>query len=173
MFLEKTKNSDNFFFLYWSLADLQCHVSFRYTTQRLSYIFFFRSFPLVLLLISHPVNSLQPHGLQHSGPLCPSPRVCSNSSSLNWRCHLTISSSVIPVSSCLQSVPASGSFPMSQFFASGDQSIGVLASASVLPVNIQDWFSWGWTDFFQSKGVSRVFSNITVQKHQFFSAQLS
>ena len=87
----------------------------------------------------------------------------------------TISSSVVPFSSCLQSFPASGSFPMSQFFTSSGQSIGVSASASVLPMNIQDWFPWGWTGWIslQSKGLSRVFSNTTVQKHQFFSTQLS
>ena len=90
-------------------------------------------------------------------------------------CHPTISSSVIPFSSCFQSFPASGSFPMSQFFTSGGQSIGVSASPSVLPMNIQDWFPLGWTGWIslQSKGLSRVFFNITVQKHQFFSAQLS
>ena len=90
-------------------------------------------------------------------------------------CHPTISSSVIPFSSCLHSFQASGSFPMSQFFASGGQNIGVSASASVLPMNIQDWFPFGWTGLIslQSKGLSRVFSNTTVQKHQFFSAQLS
>ena len=89
-------------------------------------------------------------------------------------CHPTISSSVIPFS-CLQSFPASGSFPMSQFFISGGQSNGVTASASVLPVNIQSWFPLGWTGWIslQSKGLSRVFSNTTVQKHQFFGAQLS
>ena len=89
--------------------------------------------------------------------------------------HLTISSSVIPFSSCLKSFPASGSFPMSQFFASGGQSIGVTTSASVLPMNIQGWFPLGLTSWIslQSKGISRIFSNTTVQKHQFFGAQLS
>ena len=93
----------------------------------------------------------------------------------NWWCHPTISSSVIPFSSHLHSFPASGSSPMSQFFASGGQSIGVSASASVLPISIQDWFPLGLTGWIslQSKGLSRVFSNITVQKHQFFSTQLS
>ena len=102
-------------------------------------------------------------------------RVCSNSSPLSWWCHPTISSSVIIFSSCLQSFPASGSFQMSQFFASGGQRIGVSASASVLPMNIQDWFPLGWTGWIslQSKGLSRVFSNTTVQKHQFFCSQLS
>ena len=116
-----------------------------------------------------------PHGLQHARPPCPSPtpRACSNSCPLRWWCHPTISSSVIPFSSCLQSFPALWSFPMSQFFTSGGQSIGVSASASVLPVNTQDWFPLGWTGLIslQSKGLSRVFSNITIWKHQFFGAQ--
>ena len=102
-------------------------------------------------------------------------RAFSNSCPLSQWCHPTISSSVVPFSSCPQSFPASGSFPVSQFFASGDHSIGISASASVLQVNIQDWFPWGWTGLIslESKGLSRVFSNTTVQKHQFFSAQLS
>ena len=122
-------------------------------------------------------NSLQPHGLQNARLPCPSPtpRACSNSCPSSWWCHPTISSSVIPFSSCLQSFPASESFPMSQFFALGGQSIGVSASASVLPMNIQDWFPLGLTGLIslQSKRLSRVFSNTTVQKHQFFSTQLS
>ena len=122
-------------------------------------------------------NSFQPHGLQHTRPPClsPTPRVYSNSCPLSWWCHPTISSSVIPFSSCLQSFPASGSFPVSQFFTSGAQSIGFSASASVLPMNIQDWFPLGLTGWIslQSKGLSRAFSNTTVQKHQFFSTQLS
>ena len=107
--------------------------------------------------------------------LSPTPRVYSNLCPLSQWCHPTISSSVIPLSSHLQSFPASRSFQMSQFFASGGQSIGVSASTSVLPMNIQDWFSLGWTGWIslQSKGLSRVFSNTRVQKHQFFSAQLS
>jgi len=106
----------------------------------------------------------------------PTPRVYSNSCSLSWWCHSSISSSVIPFSSRLQSFPASGSFQMSQFFTSGGQSIGVSASTSVLPMNIhwniQDWFPLRWTGWIslQSKGLSRVFSNTTVQKHQFFSS---
>ena len=116
-------------------------------------------------------DSLRPHRLQHARLPCPSPtpRVYSNSCPLSQWCHSTISSSVIPLSSCLQSFPASGSFPMSQFFASGGQSIRASASASVLPMNIQDWFPLEWTDWIslQSKGLSRVFSNTTVQKHQF------
>ena len=121
-------------------------------------------------------DSLQSHGLQHTRLPCPSPTpgARSNSCSSSWWCHPTISSSVIPFS-CLQSFPASGAFSMSQFFASGGQSIGVLASAPVLPMNIQDWFPLGWTGWIslQSKGLSRVFSNATVQNHQFFGAQLS
>ena len=122
-------------------------------------------------------DSLWPPGLQHAGPPCPSPTpgAYSNSCLLSWWCHPTISSSVIPFSSCPQSFPASGSFPMSRFFASGGQSIGVSASASGLPVNFQDWFPLGLTGLIslQSKGLSRVFSNTTVQKHQFFGSQLS
>ena len=122
-------------------------------------------------------NSLRLHGLQHTKPLCPSPvpGVYSDSCPLSQWCHPTISSSVVPFSSCLQSCPASGSFQMSQLFASGGQSIGVSASTSVLPVNTQDWSPLGWTGWIplQSKGLSRVFSNTTVQKHQFFGAQLS
>ena len=112
-------------------------------------------------------DSLRPHGLQHARPLCPSPTpgAYSNSCPSSQWCHPIISSSVIPFSSCLQSFPASGSFPMSQFFTSGGQSIGVSASASVPPVNIQDWFPLGWTAWIslQFKGLSRVFSNTTVQ----------
>ena len=122
-------------------------------------------------------DSLQPHGLQYARLPCPSPTpgACSNLGPLSQWCHPTISSSVIPFSSCLQSFPASGSFPMSQFFASGGQSIGISALASVLPMNIQNWFPLGWTAWIslQSKGLSRVFSNTTVQKHQFFGTQLS
>ena len=122
-------------------------------------------------------NSLQPHGLQHTRLPCPSPTpgTCLNSCSSSRWCHPTILSSIAPLSSCLQSFPASGSFPMSQFFASGGQSIEVSASASVLPMNIQDWFPVGWTGWIslQSKGLSRVFSNTTVQKHQFFTIQPS
>ena len=122
-------------------------------------------------------DSLRPHGPQHARPLClsPTPGVYLNSCPLSRWCHPTISSSVVPFSSCLQSFPASGSFPTSQFFASGGQSIGVSASASVLPINTQDWSPLGWTGWIslQSKGLSRVFSNTTVQKHQFFSVQFS
>ena len=122
-------------------------------------------------------DSLQPHRLQHSRTSCHSPtaRVNSNSCHLSRWCHPTISFSVIPFSSCPQSFPATWSFPMSQLFASGGQSIGVSASTSVLPMNTQDWTPLGWTGWIslQSKGLSRVFSNTTVQKNQFFGAQLS
>ena len=129
---------------------------------------------------SHSVisDSLKPHGLQHTRLPCPSPTpgAYSNSSPSNRWCHPNISASVIPFSPCLQFFPASRSFPMmSQFFTSGGQSIGVSDSASVLPMKIQDWFPLGLTGLIslQSEGLSRVFSNTTVQKHQFFSVQLS
>ena len=122
-------------------------------------------------------DSLWPHESQHARPPCPSPTpgVYSNSCPLSCWCHPAISSSVIPFSSWTQSLSASGSFPMSQLFTWGGQSIGISASASVLPRNTQDWSPLGWTGWIslQSKGLSRVFSNTTVQKHQFFSAQLS
>ena len=122
-------------------------------------------------------NSLQSHGLQHPRPPCPlpTPGVYSNSCPLSQWCHPTISCPVISFSSCLQSFPASGSFQMSQIFASDGQSIGVSTSTSVLPMNIQDWFPLGWTGWISlpSKGLSRVFSNTTVQKHQFSGTQLS
>ena len=130
-----------------------------------------------LLLFNHSVTSdcLWPHGLQHARPPCPSPSpgAYSNSCPSSRWCHPTISSSVIPFSSCLRSFPPSGSFPMSWLFVSGGRSIG--ASASVLPMNIQDWFPLGLTGLISllSKGLSRGFSNTTVQKHQFFSAQPS
>ena len=128
---------------------------------------------------SHSVmsDSLWTRGRKHASLPCPSPTsgACSNSCPSSRWCHPTISASVIPFSFCLQSFPASGSFQMSQFFASGGQIIGVSASASDLPMNIQDWFPLGWTSWIslQSKGLSRVFSNTTVQKHQFFGTQLS
>ena len=122
-------------------------------------------------------DSLWPHVLQHARLPCssPTPGIYPNSCPLSRWCHPTISSSVIPFSLCLQSFPALGSFPMSQFFASSGQSIGISATAAVLPLKIQNWFPWGLTGrfSFQSKVLSRVFSNTTVQKHQFFSAQLS
>ena len=119
-------------------------------------------------------DSLRPHESQHARPPCPSPAsgVCSNSCPSSWWCHPAISSSVIPFSSCPQPLPASGSLPMSQLFTWGGQSTGVSASASVLPMNTQDWCPLGWTGWIslQSKGRSRVFSNTTVPNHQFFGA---
>ena len=134
---------------------------------------------LSLFQFSHSVlcNCLWSHGLQHARPPCPSPtpRVYSNSCLLSGWCHPTISSSIVPVSSPFPSFPASGSFPTSQFFASGGISVGISASASILPMSIQDWFPLGLTGWIslQSKGLSRVSSYTTVQKHQFFSTQLS
>ena len=120
---------------------------------------------------------LQPHELQHARSPCPSPtpRVHSDSCPSSRWCHPAISSSVVPFSSCPQSLPASKSFPMSQLFAWGGQSIGVSAFASVLPMNTQDWSPLGWTGWISllSKGLSRVFSNTTVQKHHFFGTHLS
>ena len=151
-----------------------------------TYLRLFHTFWSILLIIkgwqsiqfNHSVmsDSLRPHGLQHARPPCtsPTPEAYSNSCLLSWWCHPTISPSVVPFFSHLQSFSASGSFQMSQFFASSGQSIGVSASALVLPMNIQDWVL-GLTGLIslQSKGLSRVFSNTTVQKHQFFGAQLS
>ena len=137
-------------------------------------------FPLYLSVqFSHSVmsNSLRPHESQHARPPCPSPApgVHSNSRPLSRWCHPVISSSGVPFSSCPQSLPASESFPMSQHFARGSQSTGVSASASLLPKNTQGWSPWEWTGWIslQSKGLSRVFSNTTVQKHQFFGTELS
>ena len=125
-------------------------------------------------------KSLQPHGLQYTRPPCPSPtsRVYPNSCPLSQWCHSTITSSVVPFSFCLQSFPVSGPFQMSQFFASGGQSIGVSASTSLLPINIQDWFPLGQTHLISLQGLSKVFSNSTAQKHKlrgsaFFRVQLS
>ena len=127
--------------------------------------------------VAQPCPTLRPHELQHARPPCtsPTPWVYPNSCPLSRWCHPTISSSVIPFSSCLQSFPASVSVQMSQLSASGGQRIGVSASTSVLPMNTQDWSPLGWTGWIslQSKGLSRVFSNTTVQKHQYFGAQLS
>ena len=134
--------------------------------------------PITSVQCSHSVvsDSLRPHGLQHTRPPCPSPNLgaCLNSCPLSWWCRTTVSSSVIPFS-CLQYFPTSGSFLSNQFFASVGQSVGVSASASVFPVNIQDWSPLGWTGWIslQSKGLSRVFSKLHFKSHQFFSAQLS
>ena len=135
--------------------------------------------PISSVQFSHSVvsDSLRPHELQHARAPCPSPtpRVHPNSCASSRWCHPAISSSVIPFSSCPQSLPASESFPMSQLFAWGGQSIGLSALPSILPKNTQDWSPLEWTGWIslQSKGLSRVFSNPTVQKHQFFGAQLS
>ena len=122
-------------------------------------------------------NSLLLHESQHARPPClsPTPRAYPNSCPSSWWCYPAISSSVVPFPSCPQSFPVSGYFPMSQLFAWGGLSIGVSASASVLPMNTQDWSPLGWTGWIslQSNGLSRVFSNTTLQKHQFFGAQLS
>ena len=130
---------------------------------------------LLLFNLSVMSNCLWPQGLQHTRLPCPSlsPRVCSDSCPLSRWCHPAISSSVVPFSSCPQSLPVSESFLMNQIFTSGGQSIG--ASASGLPLNIQGWFHLGSTGFISllSKGLSRVFSNTTASKHQFFSAQPS
>ena len=127
---------------------------------------------------SHSVvsNSMWPHEPQHARPPCPSPTPRSTKTHVHWVSDvIQPSSSAVPFSSCPQSFPASGSFPMSQLFASGGQSIGVWASTSVLPMNIQDWSPLGWTGWIslQSKGLSRVFSNTTIRKHQFLSTQPS
>ena len=151
-----------------------CYLSLPFWAQYRSFLCL--ECPIYQLLFSCSVvsNSLRTCGLQHTRHPCPSPspRACSDSCPLGQWCHPTISSSVIPFS-CLQSPPASGSFLMNQLFASGGQSIR--ASASVLSLNIQDWFSLGWTGLIslQSRGLSRVFSNTTVQKHQFLGAQPS
>ena len=127
--------------------------------------------------IAQSCPTLPPHGLQHTRLPCPSPipRAYSNSCPLSQWCHPTISSSVVPFSSLLQSFPTSGSFQMCQFFTADGQSIGVSASASVFPMNIHGWFPLGWTGWISllSKGLLKVFCNTTVQKHQFFSAQPS
>ena len=155
-------------FLYWTLYF--CH----YVIFSVNCYWKYDYYGISSVQFSHSVMcSLRHHGLQHTRPPCPSPapRVHSNSCPLSRWCHPTISSSVFPFSSCLQSFPASGSFQMSQLFTWGGQSVGVSASTSVLPVTIQDWFPLEWTGCIslQSKGLSRVFSNTTVQKHQLSS----
>ena len=147
---------------------LVCFFAFLFSTFVRGYVVYSLCISSVQFSCSVVCDPLWPRGLQHPRLPCPSPtpRACSNSCPSSWWCHPTISSSVIPFSSCLQSFPESGSFPRNQFFASGGQSNG--ASASVLPINIQDWFPLELTGLisFQSKGLSRVFSNTTVQKHQ-------
>ena len=155
----------------WGFKELHYHSSLGLIIERIQQED--SSFQFGCLVMS---DSLQPHGLQHTRPPCPSAtsRVYSNSCPLSLWGHPIISSSVVPFSSCLQSFPASESFHKSQFFLSGDQSIGVSASTSVLPITIQEWSPLGWSVgiSLQSKGLSRVFSNTTVQKHQFFGIQL-
>ena len=155
----------NFSPLHWQSLPLCCSLPSFWKHLQFTFSQFSRS------VVS---DSLWPHGLWQARPPCPSPtlRVYSNSCSLSRWCHPTISSSVIPFSPCLQSFPASGSFPKTHFFASGGQSIGVLASASVFPMNIQDWFTLGWTGWIslQSKG---PFVQCQISKHQLFGAQLS
>ena len=163
----------NFSFLYCSYLPATPHYCFRFCC-----CCYLPSIPCSFQFSCSVVSdSLWPHELQHARPPCPSPTVgvhpnpCPSS---RW-CHPAISSSVIPFSSCPQSFPASQSFQMSQLFTSGGQSIGVSASTSVLPMNTRDWSPLEWTGWIslQSKGLSWVFSNTTVQKHQFFGAQLS
>ena len=161
--------------IYWNDTILIVLGKIKYSNQ--FHFFFSQKMNFFFFQLSHSVvsNSLQPHGLQHTRPPCPSPTagVHSNSGPSSRWSHPTISSFVVPFSSCLHPCPA-GSFPMSQFFASRGQSIAVSASASVLPMNIQGRFPLGWTGWIslQSKGLSRVFSNTMIQKHQLFTAQL-
>ena len=147
---------------------------FRYPAMFFRYV---TSKPFCCCSVTKSYDSLGPHGLKHARPPCPSlsPGACSNSCPLSQWCHPIILTSVVPFFFCLQSFPASGSFPISRLFASGGQSIGASASASVLPVNIQGWFPLGLICLISllSKGLSRVFSNTTVQKHQFFGTQPS
>ena len=168
----------NFFFLWgkliwllWVLNNSVCKVLSRVINDSL-----LLSVSLQFSSVAQSCLTLRPHKPQHARPPCPSliPGVYPNSCRLSRWCHLTISSSVVPLSPWPQSFPASGSFQMSQLFASGGQSIGLSASTSVLPMNTQDWSPLGWTGwiFLQSKGLSRIFSNTTIQKHQ-FCAQLS
>ena len=159
---------------FMKIESYSVHFSFHFIFHFHSNLFHQHSVQFSCTVMS---NSLWPHGLQHARPSCPSPtpRGYWNSCPLSRWCHPAISSSVVPFCSCLQSFPASGSFQMSQFCASSGQSFGASASTSVLPMNIQDWFSLrltGWISL-HSKGLSRVFSNTIVQKHQFLNAQLS
>ena len=159
-------------FLYWTLYF--CH----YVIFSVNCYWKYDYYGISSVQFSHSVMcSLRHHGLQHTRSCCPppTPGVYSNSCPLSRWCRPTILSSVIPFSSCLQSCPSSGSFPVSQFFPSSGQSIGVSASTSVLPMDIQEWFPLEWTGCIslQPKGLSKVSSNTTVQKHQFFGAQLS
>ena len=165
------------FAITWTVAH-QTLLSMKFPRQEywseLHIFMWWYTFSLVQFSCSVVSDSLQPHGLQHARPPCPSPTpgAYSNSCPLSQWCHPIISSSVISFFSYLQSFPALGSFQISQLIASGSQSIGISALASVLPMNIQDWFLLGWTGWIslQSKGLTRVFSNTTVQKHQFFGS---
>jgi len=163
----------------WIQALTQCHPIRTVPSLGSTYFIGWVLNGLVQFSSVHSVvsDSLWPHGLQHTRPPCssPTPEVYSNSCPLNQWCHPAISSSVILLSSHPQSFPASRSFPMNQLFSSGGLRTGVSASTSVLPTNTQDWYPLGWTGWIslQSKGLSRVFSITTVQKHQFFCTQLS
>ena len=165
----KTMSNENIIYL----SELRSYLGWRVIGGKL-YLSLFSSVQFSCSVMS---DSLRPHESQHTRPPClsPTPGVHSNSCPWSRWCHPAISSSVVPFSSCPQSLPASGSFPMSQLFAWGGQGIGASASASVLPMNIQDWFPLGWTAWMslQFKGLWRIFSNTTVQKHQFFGTQLS
>ena len=172
MICRNNGNNGRFYFL-----GLQITVDSDFSHKIKRHLFLGRKFSSVQFRHSVMSDCLLPHEPQQARPPCPSPTpgVYPNSCPFSRWCHPTISSSVIPLSSCPQSFPESGSFKMSQLFSSWSQSIGVSASTSVLPMNTQDWSPLGWTGWIslQSKGLSRVFSNTTVQKHQFFSAQLS
>ena len=165
---------------YWSKSYIICckvrHRENGNKTRKKNKLFF-AFFSSVQFSCSVVSNSLGPHESQHARPPCPSPTPGdhSNSRPSSWWCHPAISSSVVPFSYWPQSLPASESFPMSQLFTWGSQSTGVSALASFLPKNTQDWSPWEWTCWIslQSKGLSRVFSNTTVQRHQFFGAQAS
>ena len=164
-------NGNSYILFFWAQKSLQmviANMKLKDNSVQFSSVQFIRSFMS---------DSLRPHKLQHAKPPCPSPTrgVHSNSYPSSWWCHPAISCSVVPFSSCPQSLPASESFPMSELFAWGGQSTGVSALASFLPKKSQGWSPLEWTSWnsLQSKGLSRVFSNTTVQKHQFFGTQLS
>ena len=171
MTFNSVNNSFTILYLYHMLTSLPSQTGVHGLVLKMA---FFSSVQFTCSVMS---DSLRPHGLQYARLPClsPTPRAHSNSCPLSWWSHPTTSSSVVPFSSHLQSFPASGSFQMSQFFTSGGQSVGVSASTSVFPMSTQDWSPLEWTGWIslQSKGLSRVFSNTTVQKHQFFCAQLS
>ena len=165
------------FIIFWSIVDTFIFLCVQFDALEHKQISVIPWYHLVQFSCSVMSDSLWPHGLQHARLPCPlpTPGAYSNSCPLSWWCHLTIFPSVVPFSSYLQSFPASGSFPVSQFFASGDQSIRISASASVPPMNIQDWFPLGLAGLISlnSKGLSGVFSSSTIQKHQFLCTQPS